>query len=197
MKYSILQEFIKQAVSIDQLIMIPPPPPLDQRVKELDHLKIQYKNRKNPDELQSALDEDMAGLFDSLVMSAGNSSIRDYIKNLYLSIMPVIVYHKDYFSEVRPAVLAAQINMPFESDDLETAQSPSYPSGHTTQAFYIARALSLRYPKLRDDFFNLAEMIAQSRMDRAVHFPSDVSAGKILAKKLFEKDVQGVLDVNI
>ena len=83
----------------------------------------------------------------------------------------------------------ANINgIQFKSDYLDSAQSPSYPSGHTTQAYYIAEKLSSMYPELRKKFLTLANMISQSRIDRGVHFPSDIAGGKILAYKIIENE---------
>lgn len=60
--------------------------------------------------------------------------------------------------------------------------SPSFPSGHTSDAFAIASALSLAYPKwyIIAPSFLWAGAIAYSRMDLGVHYPSDVLAGAII-----------------
>ncbi len=44
--------------------------------------------------------------------------------------------------------------------------------------------LSQIFPELKNDLFAIANMIAESRIDRGVHFPSDNTAGKLLASKL-------------
>ena len=75
----------------------------------------------------------------------------------------------------------------FEFDYLESAQTPSYPSGHTAQAFWVAHNLSDMFPELEREFFRLAQMIADSRIDRGVHFPSDNRAGKALADAVYFK----------
>ena len=69
-------------------------------------------------------------------------------------------------------------------DFLETAQTPSYPSGHTAQAYYTAIKLSAIFPQLKDQLFTLAKMIEEARIDRGVHFPSDNTGGIVLAQKL-------------
>ena len=113
-------------------------------------------------------------------------SQKDLINQFKLETIPTIHLHKNYFNSLRPSELAEKHGIDFDSDYLESAQTPSYPSGHTTQAYYIASKLSLIYPKLKKYFFEMANMIAQSRIDRGVHFPSDNRAGIMLALRLFK-----------
>lgn len=60
--------------------------------------------------------------------------------------------------------------------------SPSFPSGHTTEAFALATSLSIAYPKwyVIAPSFVWASAVGYSRIDLGVHYPSDVLAGAIL-----------------
>jgi membrane-associated phospholipid phosphatase len=60
--------------------------------------------------------------------------------------------------------------------------SPSFPSGHTSQAFAMATSLSLNYPEwyVIAPSFLWAGAVGYSRMDLGVHYPSDVLAGAII-----------------
>ena len=60
--------------------------------------------------------------------------------------------------------------------------SPSFPSGHTSQAFALATSVSLAYPKwyVVTPAFMWAGAVGYSRMDLGVHYPTDVFAGAIL-----------------
>jgi membrane-associated phospholipid phosphatase len=60
--------------------------------------------------------------------------------------------------------------------------SPSIPSGHTTDAFAIATAICLAYPKwyIILPAFLWAFAVGYSRMDLGVHYPSDVLAGALI-----------------
>lgn len=60
--------------------------------------------------------------------------------------------------------------------------SPSFPSGHTSDAFALATSVSLAYPKwyVIAPSFAWAVAVGYSRMDLGVHYPSDVLAGAIL-----------------
>jgi len=93
---------------------------------------------------------------------------------------------KIYFNRSRPQEYADTMNVPVKFDSLRTAQTRSYPSGHSTQAYYLAITLSQKYPHLRDKLFRLADAVSSSRMDRGVHYPSDLEGGYELAVLLAE-----------
>ncbi len=63
-----------------------------------------------------------------------------------------------------------------------TGGSPSFPSGHTSEAFGLATSLSLAYPKwyIVGPSFLWAGAVGYSRMDLGVHYPSDVLAGAVI-----------------
>jgi membrane-associated phospholipid phosphatase len=75
---------------------------------------------------------------------------------------------------------------PFESYPIiekeSSGGSPSFPSGHTSDAFALATSLSLTYPKwyIIAPSFLWAGAVGYSRMDLGVHYPSDILAGAIL-----------------
>jgi hypothetical protein len=158
---------------------------------ELNQISDQYINRKTPAKLQGVLDENMSILFNAAITKAGYPDRLVSVEELKDGIKSIITYHKNYFNALRPGKLASQAGLSFTCDYLESAQTPSYPSGHTAQAFYLAHSLSAEYPTLENVFYDLAEMISQSRIDRGVHFPSDIDGGKMLADKLFFGDEGG------
>ena len=60
--------------------------------------------------------------------------------------------------------------------------SPSFPSGHTSDAFSTATSLSLAFPKwyVIAPSYIYASAVGYSRMHLGVHYPSDVLAGAIV-----------------
>ena len=80
---------------------------------------------------------------------------------------------------------------PFEVDSfiekLSGGGSPSFPSGHTADAFLLATALSILFPK-QNGWLLLtwiwAFLVAYSRLVLGVHYPSDVIASMIISTSL-------------
>ena len=75
---------------------------------------------------------------------------------------------------------------PFETypeiQKVTSGGSPSFPSGHTSDAFALATSVSLSYPKwyIIVPSYVWAGAVGYSRMDLGVHYPSDVLMGAII-----------------
>ena len=84
---------------------------------------------------------------------------------------------KNSFKRARPGITyPAQITM------YEDVSSFSFPSGHTSEAFSTATALSLKYPEwyiIAPAYF-WAGSVGYSRMNLGVHYPTDVLVGALL-----------------
>ena len=170
-------------------ILIPPPPSVQDSSDDLDRVVHQYHNRRNRESSQDVLDKGMVKLYNSALKINGIPGCKGYIKIIKNEIKPVITKHKQYFNRPRPNVTARLLGRDFSGDFLESAQTPSYPSGHTAQAYYIAHNLSDEFPQLSTVFYDIADRISQSRIDRGVHFHKDVEAGIMLADILYKMKV--------
>lgn len=67
-------------------------------------------------------------------------------------------------------------------EKITSGGSPSFPSGHTSEAFSTATSLSIAFPKwyIITPSFLWAGLVGYSRLDLGVHYPSDVLAGAII-----------------
>ncbi len=106
-----------------------------------------------------------------------------------------LMRHKSYYigatlasAAVLTTILKYSVNRerPFDKYPgiikLSSAGSPSFPSGHTSDAFALATSLSFSYPKwyVIVPAYSWSCVVAFSRMDLGVHYPSDVLAGAVI-----------------
>ena len=113
---------------------------------------------------------------DSKGLKYNDKEIEKIIKDSY----PVIKVLKNYHNRPRPA----QVNDKIKPIPSKTANTPSYPSGHALQAYLIAKHLSKKYPFRTYKFYSIADKIANSRVSYGLHYPSDNTYAKELAKKM-------------
>lgn len=98
-------------------------------------------------------------------------------RNIFIILLKYLFYRQRPFkvnNKVKNLVLSES-----------TAYTPSYPSGHSYQAFYIAKYYSRKYPELKDKLYETAEKCANARVIGGVHYPSDIKFGKYLAEHFF------------
>ena len=79
-------------------------------------------------------------------------------------------------NRARPKQVASDLN----SLDTKTGHTPAYPAGHTTQAYYLAKKLSIRYPEKKDILMKIAERCGKARLYAGLHYPSDNEFGRRL-----------------
>lgn len=167
-------------------IQIPVPPSESERLNELVEIQaVRQASNLSQGRLRD-LDQNVPYLFDSIIQSRYPSDLT-LIEILSDSIRPIIFSQKKYYNAIRPWDLARKHRIYFDHDYVESAQTPSYPSGHTAQAHFVAEMLSRKYPDLREQFHRLAREIEHSRLVLGVHFPSDNEAGRILARELVRR----------
>ena len=68
--------------------------------------------------------------------------------------------------------------------DVKYKKSPSYPSGHTAIAYFLCDVVSHHVPEIQQDLQTLASLVGQSRIENAVHYPSDVQYGRLVGESL-------------
>jgi len=83
---------------------------------------------------------------------------------------------KVYYNRPRPYQLAKHYGIDLDynhSIQNNSANTPSYPSGHTLSAYFSAKVMSLIEPNLKPSLIERARMVADSRVYEGVHFKSD------------------------
>ena len=149
-------------------------------MKKLQHDKVV--------ELSVKFDEDLSGMLIETANKCGVSNPSNFVEELYKDINPIIMKLKYFYNRVRPYQLANILSYPLNPMPTVSAQSPSYPSGHTVQSQVFADILSFRYPDQQDMLIKFADKCSKSRMIMGVHFASDEIFGKQLSAGIIQDE---------
>lgn len=105
------------------------------------------------------------------------------IRNKFLKILTVLLVAATLSLSLKNSIFRERpfVNYP-DIVKLSEAGSSSFPSGHTIEAFAIALAFSILFPRRKFivPVFLWAFLVAYSRMALGVHYPADVFAGIII-----------------
>lgn len=98
---------------------------------------------------------------------------------------PVILKLKYHYDRPRPYQLAREYDIDLGVVlELQSMRTPSYPSGHSTQGYYIAHLLKDNGGP--SGLLKVAKNISRSRNIARAHYASDSAAGRELADILLE-----------
>ena len=70
--------------------------------------------------------------------------------------------------------------------ELKTMKTPSYPSGHSVQAYLMALTLGDKYPQKRNKLMKTAKDISDSRRVAHAHYKSDSLFGEQIGKDMYK-----------
>ena len=90
------------------------------------------------------------------------------------------------YNRPRPYQLAEFYHMDVTNFNMDSMNTPSYPSGHATQGYLLGKIYSQRHSEYKKEFIDLGENVSESRIIAKAHYPSDKEFGRRLAEKLFE-----------
>jgi hypothetical protein len=165
---------------IPELSSFPPPENDSEQVyQELNQL-IEYTNFLEQDEQlrrrYELYDGDFVKYIVERLVNVGvdKQELEKILTDLHYDIMPLNFKLKAIFNRVRPYQLSFYKGLklyPFKS---ATADSASYPAGHTYQAIIYAEVLGNMYPKFYKALHDLANDISWSRLYLGLHYPSDM-----------------------
>jgi len=95
------------------------------------------------------------------------------------------------FNRPRPYQIAEHYGIEdFKIHKLDTANTPSYPSGHAMQGRLIALMLVDKDPEHQNEYMAISQKISESRIMARAHFPSDTEYGEKLADELYEQRIK-------
>lgn len=157
--------------------------PADDSLKTLSEIKDLQSNPIDVD--YSEKYNKITDVFKNLFVNRTRKYPEKIVKELLDNSRPIILKLKNYHDRRRPNVVAEDRGIKLSYHKMKSAQTPSFPSGHSTQSKLVALVLSDLYPEMRNEFMTAAEHISKSRIVARVHYESDKKIGEQLGESLF------------
>ena len=130
---------------------------------------------------------------DGLVKGLENEDeVKVLVNDIMEDIKPLLVKLKYHFQRPRPNQLAQYYKLKLFPYQSISADSPSFPSGHSFQGRILTEVLGNRYPKTYSFMQKVFKDISYSRLYMGLHYQSDIdvaifSADRVLADKEFKQ----------
>ena len=109
--------------------------------------------------------DDVKGSFREFLESKNLEYPKKYVSELIKDSGRIIYELKYKYNRPRPAQVAKFLQLEgFGASILESMHTPSYPSGHSTQGIFIARALAKMFKEHSKELYEIGKMISDSRL---------------------------------
>mgnify|MGYP003625584108 CR=1 FL=1 len=95
----------------------------------------------------------------------------------------IILKLKLFYNRPRPYQINQHHDIDIKIDDTETAQTPSYPSGHALQGRLIYKILAELNSDHEEQLKNISDRVSLARVMRGVHFPTDNEFSDLIVDK--------------
>lgn len=171
----------------DAAILLAPPPLLDspEQAAEMDEVRNVYHAASEADK-QAAYGEKKFSVYNfaaeagAYFTAANLPKTTAFFEKVQLDAETVTDLGKDHFKRPRPFTTDTNL----ANGKLE--KSFSYPSGHSTESMVLALVLADLLPEQHDAIIAHARTIGWHRVQIARHYPSDIFAGRTLARAIVQ-----------
>lgn len=160
--------------------------------KELSFIK-NFQNKKyewHEGENKEKLDKAFPDLFFQYAKDNNLIFDKNHILETVRSFDSFILDLKIFYGRPRPYQINKYHNIDIKVEDSDTAQTPSYPSGHAFQGRLIYKMLAEKYPEHELRLREISERISNARILRGLHFPSDNDFSHMLVDKYIMPRIQ-------
>ena len=111
------------------------------------------------------------------------SETPDEINSVANRVTPMVTILKVFINRPRPYQVSKRVKA--NKLDSITAHTPAFPSGHSAQAYIIAKHYSEEYPDKKEELYKRAETIGNARISAGLHYPSDHEMSRIIVENFF------------
>jgi len=120
---------------------------------------------------------------------------KEEIEGLVENVETVTLREKIKFNRPRPHQLGPKFGIAVTNKyykESKVSGTPSYPSGHASQAMFITLYLTEKYPSNKTALTEINNEISNSRLLASVHYPIDILAGQTLGHILYHNHYKGL-----
>jgi len=169
-----------------KLSMTPPPANDSNKTRAEVFYLLSYNDGIIDNEMVQAYD-DIVKAFMPVVEKNGLQVSKDELQEILNQTSKFTLQLKYKFNRPRPYQIAEHYGIEdFKRHNLDTAKSPSYPSGHALQGRLIALYLSGKDPENKNEYMMIGHNISESRIMARAHFPTDRKYGDMLGDELYK-----------
>jgi acid phosphatase (class A) len=183
-------------LSIEDLILPPVPandsPETYAELLEVQEMAMLRDSREKDIESQSRKDGIIAA-FKEYSDEHGLQTNWDFVRMVLDDVQTICLNLKFTHNRVRPSTLAQHLEVVLSPQGgLDTIDSPSYPSFHSTAGRVLAEVISGAYTGHREKLMRIGDTIGMNRVIGGYHFLTDHQAGQTLGSHLVLKIPQNL-----
>jgi acid phosphatase (class A) len=177
----------------DPIALLAPPPLTDSPEQAADLAEVQsIAHTASSNETASAMTEVKFSAF-SFKPEIGDFFLAEklptteaFCRKVQKEAAGVVDIAKEYWKRPRPFT----VDPTLATGNLE--KSFGYPSGHSTESMVLALVLADLFPEHHDAIVAKARLIGWHRVELGRHYPTDIYAGRVLAKAIYQEMKQTV-----
>lgn len=157
--------------------------------EDIENIKHHHRNPCLPASFLKESDESVEDLFKTFCKENAIFVDWKFLGKLLEDVDTIVLNLKYKHNRPRPKTFL--INDDDDYKNVKSCKSPSFPSGHTAIAYFIAEVIAKDFEQHAGDLRTFAELIGQSRIENCVHFPSDVLFGRMTGEMLADLYING------
>lgn len=165
-------------------------------IKNINTLINEKKESKNWDEVKELITQVDVNSFDVLEMYITELGIdfkSDYLMKVRDKLSPFILSLKKFYNRPRPFQFSYYTNQGLHPLKSKTAHTPSYPSGHSLQNYFLCKVIAFHNPEKNNEIMEVSDIIAKTREVLGVHYKSDNLFSKYIVDELVKvKEIKDI-----
>ncbi len=170
-----------------KLTIKPPPTNESNKTRSEVFYLLGYNDGVIDNEMVQAYD-DIVKAYMPAVEKNGLKVSSDELEEIIKESSKFVMKLKYKFNRPRPYQVAEFYDIDdFKRHKLDTAKTPSYPSGHAMQGRLLALYLSDKDPNNKNEYMMIGHNISESRIMARAHYVSDRKYGDMLGDELYKE----------